>query len=222
MLPKATPLFVTFEGGEGAGKSTQIKRLSTYLSELSVPHLVTREPGGTALAEKIRTLLVTGKADTMDPLTEYLLFSAARRDHLEKVIKPALTQGSWVLCDRFYDSSYVYQGLSPKKDKALDLSFMDSVYKEIAGADFEPDLTFVFDIDPKIGLTRVKKRCTTSTDKKIEQEDRFESKGLDFHNRIRQGFLKLQASNPHRCCLIDGSQPIDQTFQHIRSILEDL
>ncbi|NCP62318.1 MAG: dTMP kinase [Alphaproteobacteria bacterium] len=222
MLPKETPRFITFEGGEGAGKSTQIKRLSTYLNELSVPHLLTREPGGTALAEKIRTLLVTGKADAMDPLTEYLLFSAARRDHLEKIIKPALTQGSWVLCDRFYDSSYVYQGLSPQKDKALDLSFMDSVYKEIAGSDFEPSLTFVFDIDPKIGLTRVQKRCTASTDKKKEQENRFESKGLDFHNRIRQGFLKLQSGNPHRCRLIDGSQPIDQTFQHIRSILEDL
>ncbi|HBN22483.1 MAG TPA: dTMP kinase, partial [Holosporales bacterium] len=169
-----------------------------------------------------RTLLVTGKADAMDPLTEYLLFSAARRDHLEKIIKPALAQGSWVLCDRFYDSSYVYQGLSPKSDRALDLSFMDHVYKEIAGPDFEPDLTFVFDIDPKIGLARVQKRSTSSDRKKATQEDRFESKGLDFHNRIRQGFLKLQANNPHRCCLIDATQNSEQTFHYIRSILEEL
>tara|TARA_R110002095_G_scaffold92407_3_gene80739 strand:- start:107 stop:775 length:669 start_codon:yes stop_codon:yes gene_type:complete len=222
MLFQSPPLFITFEGGEGAGKSTQLKRLSTYFSEKNLPHLVTREPGGTALAEKIRTLLVTGKADAMDPLTEYLLFSAARRDHIEKVIKPSLSQGSWVLCDRFYDSSYVYQGLSPKKEQALDLSFMDRVYKEIAGPDFAPDLTFVFDIDPKIGLERVEKRSTSSDDRKMAQEDRFESKGLDFHNRIRQGFLKIQASNPRRCCLIDATQPPEQTFHHIRSILEEL
>lgn len=222
MLPKKKPLFITFEGGEGAGKSTQIKSLSTYLTELSMPHLLTREPGGTALAEKIRTLLVTGKADAMDPLTEYLLFSAARRDHLEKVIKPALAQGSWVLCDRFYDSSYVYQGLSPKADRALDLSFMNHVYKEIAGPDFEPDLTFVFDIDPKIGLARVQKRSEVSGDNTTVQEDRFESKGLEFHNRIRQGFLKLQSHNSHRCCLIDATQSREQTFHHICSTLEDL
>jgi dTMP kinase len=221
MLSKEAPLFITFEGGEGAGKSTQIKHLSTYLTELSIPHLLTREPGGTVLAEKIRTLLVTGKADAMDPLTEYLLFSAARRDHLEKVIKPALSQGSWVLCDRFYDSSYVYQGLSPKPDRALNLPFMDRVYKEIAGPRFEPDLTFVFDIDPKIGLARVQKRSDLSDDKRTVQENRFESKGLDFHNRIRQGFLKLQANNTHRCCLIDATQSPEQTFYYIRSILEE-
>lgn len=220
MLSKTTPLFVTFDGGEGAGKSTQIKRLSTYLKERDVPHLVTREPGGTALAEKIRALLVMGKADAMDPLTEYLLFSAARRDHLEKVIKPALAQESWVLCDRFYDSSYVYQGLAPQGDRALNVSFMERVYEEIAGDHFEPDVTFIFDIDPKIGLKRVEDRQGALKDHNHGKESRFESKGLDFHNRIRQGFLKLQANNPQRCCLIDAARTPDQIFHQLRTILE--
>ena len=211
--------FITFEGGEGAGKSTQIKRISAYLSERGVPYIVTREPGGTALAEKIRDLLVKGKADAMDPSTEYLLFSAARRDHIEKVIKPALAQGKWVLCDRFYDSSYVYQGLSPQKDRALDLGFMDRIYREIAGEDFEPDLTFIFDIDPEIGLGRTGKRG--QVDKTSQEENRFESKGLEFHHRIRQGFLKVQQDHPERCSLVEAAGTPDQVFHHLRTVIEE-
>ena len=211
--------FITFEGGEGAGKSTQIKRVSAYLGELGIPHIVTREPGGTALAEKIRDLLVKGKADAMDPTTEYLLFSAARRDHIEKVIKPALAKGDWVLSDRFYDSSYVYQGLSPKPERALSLDFMNRVYQEIAGDAFHPDLTFVFDIDPETGLGRAGKRGKIDANSK--DEDRFESKGLEFHNRIRQGYLQVQKDNPGRCSLVDATKTPDQIFHHLRMVLEE-
>ncbi len=219
MSQKHQPVFITFEGGEGAGKSTQIKRISAYLKERNILHTLTREPGGTALAEKIRDLLVKGKADSMDPTTEYLLFSAARRHHIERVIKPALAKGEWVLCDRFYDSSYVYQGLSPKKERALNLDFMDRVYTEIAGEGFKPDLTFIFDIDPEIGLTRAGKR--SKLDASTPEENRFESKGLAFHNRIRQGFLRVQANNPDRCSLVDATGTPDQVFHHIRMVLED-
>ncbi len=211
--------FMTFEGGEGAGKSTQIKRISAYLRDLGVDHILTREPGGTPIAEKIREILVKGKADAMDPTTEYLLFSAARRDHIEKVIKPALAKGQWVLSDRFYDSSYVYQGLSPAKERALNIDFMDRVYEEIAGNDFKPDMTFIFDIDPETGLRRAGKRGKIDT---ISQdENRFESKGLEFHNRIRQGFLTVQRQNPERCSLVDATGTPDQVFHHIRTVLEE-
>lgn len=211
--------FITFEGGEGAGKSTQIKRIADYLNELSIDHILTREPGGTPLAEKIRNLLVKGKADAMDPTTEYLLFSAARRDHIEKVIKPALAKGQWVLCDRFYDSSYVYQGLSPLPERALNVDFMDQVYTAIAGEDFKPDMTFVFDIDPETGLGRAGKRGKIDT--ASQDENRFESKGLEFHNRIRQGFLKIQGMNPDRCSLVDATGTPDQLFHHIRTVIEE-
>ena len=211
--------FITFEGGEGAGKSTQIKRIADYLNELGIGHILTREPGGTPLAEKIRDLLVKGKADAMDPTTEYLLFSAARRDHIEKVIKPALAKGQWVLCDRFYDSSYVYQGLSPLPERALNVDFMDQVYTAIAGEDFKPDMTFVFDIDPETGLGRAGKRGKIDT--ASQDENRFESKGLEFHNRIRQGFLKIQGMNPDRCSLVDATGTPDQLFHHIRTVIEE-
>lgn len=219
MNTRKQPAFITFEGGEGAGKSTQIKRLSSYLKERTIPHVLTREPGGTALAEKIRDLLVTGKAEAMDSLTEYLLFSAARRDHIEKVIKPALSRGEWVLCDRFYDSSYVYQGVAPTKGHALNHDFMERVYAEIAGEIFHPDVTFIFDIDPEIGLIRAGRRGQQDTTS--QGENRFESKGLAFHNRIRQGFLKIHFDHSERCVLLDATGTPDQVFHHIRMTLED-
>lgn len=205
---KAKPFFITFEGGEGAGKSTQIKLVSSYLIERGMPHLVTREPGGTPLAEKIRSLLVEGSAMQMDVLTEYLLFSAARRDHLLKVIKPALERGESVLCDRFYDSSYVYQGLTQN----LSLSIMKVVYEAVAGEGFEPDLTFVFDLDPLEGLKRTQERGGTAT--------RFESKGVEFHRKIRENFQKITQSFSHRCILIDADKNAEQVLQEIRSYLE--
>lgn len=218
------PAFITFEGGEGAGKSTQIKRISQYLDERGVPHVLTREPGGTALAEKIREILVKGKADAMDAMTEYLLFSAARRDHIQKVIKPSLARGKWVLSDRFYDSSYVYQGLAAEGDKSLNLNFLDTVYRAISaegpGKGFWPSLTFIFDIDPEIGLVRAGKR--SALDVVSQDENRFESKGLEFHHRIREGFLQRQRENPKRCCLVDATKTPDQTFHHIREVLEEL
>jgi dTMP kinase len=187
-----TGRFITFEGGEGAGKSTQIKRLSAHLMTLGLDHIVTREPGGSDLAEKIRTLLVEGGVDGMDALTEYLLFSAARRDHLTRVIHPALAAGQWVLCDRFYDSSLVYQGLAPDPAVALDKVLMQTVYEEVAGKGFAPDLTFIFDLDPKVGLARAGNRSGQNLN--VSRENRFESKGIDFHQRVREGFLKLPSS----------------------------
>ena len=204
------PKFITFEGGEGTGKSTQIQALSSYLTGAGINHIVTREPGGTPLAEAIRGLLVQGKADKMDALSEYLLFSAARHDHLEKLIKPALKNHTWVLCDRFYDSSVIYQG----KGQGLDSHFMEQIYQKIAGDNFAPDLTFILDLDPQIGLRRTHLRAVNAAHQ--ANEGRFEAKGLAFHQTIRQGFLDIYQQHPDRCVLIDAAQSPEEVFQAIQ------
>jgi thymidylate kinase len=206
--------FITFEGGEGTGKSTQIQALSSYLTQAGIKHIVTREPGGTPLAESIRKLLVQGHADKMDALSEYLLFSAARRDHVEKLIKPALQNQTWVLCDRFYDSSMVYQG----KCQGLDAPLMEQVYQAICGPGFTPDLTFIFDLDPQEGLKRTELRTTKSPNQ--AHEGRFEAKGLPFHQTIRQGFLEIYYQHQNRCVLIDAAQSPEAVFQVLQSKLQ--
>lgn len=212
--------FITFEGGEGAGKSTQIKRLSAHLQEMGVDHIVTREPGGSDLAERIRGLLVQGAEDSMDPLCEYLLFSAARRDHLARVIQPALAQGLWVLCDRFYDSSVVYQGIAPEPKQALSSTFMDEVYTTLAGPNFCPHVTFIFDLDPDIGLARVSKRVLHQSEG--DQDDRFESKGTAFHQRVRDGFLARASDDPLRCHVLDASLSEQAVYENLLAHLRTL
>lgn len=204
-MPKS--YFVTFEGGEGVGKSTQIKKLSAFLNSQHIDHIVTREPGGSPIAEAIRALLVQGDENKLDALTEYLLFSAARRDHLVHTIHPALAQNKWVLCDRFYDSSWVYQGFA----QGLDQTFMQQVYDQLAGP-FEPHLTFILTCNPKQALERTVARQ--------HSENRFEQKDLAFHEKIQQGFLELAQRFPHRCILIDATRPEDQVFGDIQSAVE--
>ena len=188
--------FIVFEGGEGTGKSTQLKLLHQALVEKGINVLKTREPGGSDGAEKIRELLVKGDPGQWDPLTEAALFLAARRDHVERVVKPALAQGRWVISDRYHDSTVAYSAFGHGVEK----SKLDQIYTLLIG-DFEPDLVLVLDIDPEIGLARAGSRG--------DQENRIEKKGLEFHQRVNQGFRDMAAQNPDKYKLIDATQSIE-------------
>ena len=181
-------LFISFEGIDGCGKSTQ----SRMLAERFPDALRTREPGGSAGAEEIRALLLTGDPDRWSAETELLLFTAARRDHLEKTIQPALDAGRTVICDRFADSTRVYQGATRGDLRAT----VDTLHTAMIGR--EPDVTFIIDMDPSIALSRGLARKSG--------EDRFEDMGLAFQETLRHGFLTLAKSNPNRCVLIDGNR----------------
>ena len=200
--------FITFEGGEGVGKSTQIRRLATRLSA-DLPEVVaTREPGGAPGAEAIRDLVLRGDADRWSPVTETLLMYAARRDHIERVIRPALARGAWVVCDRYADSTRAYQGAAGGTDPGL-ISAMEQYVLEEA----RPDLTLVFDLEPELGLERAMDRAGA--------EVRFESKGLAFHNRLRRAFLDIAAREPERCVVIDANGSPDQVEQSVWEAVHD-
>ena len=185
-------LFITFEGGDGSGKSTQVNLLKDYLENLNFETIKTREPGGTPSAEILRDLLTTGEVEKWTPMSEALLMWASRYEHLIQVIEPALNSGKNVICDRFYDSTYAYQGVAHN----LGIDKMEKLKKIIIG-DIEPDITFVLDIDPKVGLKRSLDRSN--------QENRFESYNIDFHNKIRSAFLEIAKKNKNRCVVIDAS-----------------
>jgi dTMP kinase len=187
-------MFITLEGGEGAGKSTLMKGLAQRLGVFGADVVISREPGGTEGAETIRALLVTGQADRWTPLSELCLFYAARQDHLERLIRPALAAGKTVLCDRFSDSTRAYQGQAGGAGRAA-VEALDAL---IVG-DTQPDLTLILDIDPQIGLARAAARRGT--------EDRFEGKALAFHTALRSAYLKIAADNPGRCVVLDATLP---------------
>lgn len=208
-------VFITFEGGDGTGKSTQVKRLVATLSARGLPVVATREPGGTPQAERIRDLLLQRDSGNFDPLTEVLLLMAARREHLQNLIEPTLERGEWVISDRFVDSSRAFQGAGMGVDRAI----IDQVYKLIAGPRV-PDLTFVFDIDPVEGLARSGHQKSTAVSTAESTEDRYERMGLAFHTRLREGFLAIAHEEPQRCVLIDASQSIDDVTSQVMAEIE--
>ena len=190
-------LFITFEGGEGCGKTTQIQKLAGNIKGIStVPFVVTREPGGLPAAELIREILVNGDVEIWRSATEGLLMSAARHEHVEQIIRPALSQNKLVISDRFVDSTIVYQGIVGGVS-ADSIAAMN----EIACGDIHPDVTIILDIDSQIGLTRAKSRR--------DGEDRFEAKGHAYHEKVRAGFLQIAANAPSRCVVIDADRPPD-------------
>ena len=199
-------LFITFEGGEGSGKSTQIQLLKKYFETASREVLLTREPGGSEGAEEIRNLLLKGGVDRWDKKTEILLFCAARRDHLVKKVKPAIELGKIVLSDRFHDSTVAYQCFGYGFDQQVydDVAYL---YRFIAD-DFKPDLTIVLDIDPKVGVARSVKRVGND-------EQRFENMDMTFHENIRKGFLTLAEQEPNRFIVINAEQSVEQVHQEI-------
>jgi dTMP kinase len=194
--------FISFEGGEGAGKSTQLARLADRLAASGLSVLRTREPGGTEGADAIRELLVTGPADRWDPVSEVLLHYAARRDHVERVIKPALARGDWVLSDRFADSTMAYQGYGSGLDRGL----IETVHRLTLG-DFHADMTVVMDFDPASGLARARARDPDPS--------RYEGFDLAFHQRLRGGFLEIAQAEPGRCVVVDAAGSIDEVADAI-------
>ncbi len=200
MSTGAAGKFITFEGGEGGGKSTQVLRLQTALGKTGLKAITTREPGGAAGAEEIRTLLVSGAVDRWSPMAEVLLNYAARDMHVAKTIQPALTRGHWVISDRFADSTMAYQGFGGGVDRAR----IAQVHAATLG-DFKPDLTVILDLPVDEGLARAGKRLS----ERRSIEDRFERMERDFHHRLRDGFLEIAAAEPERCAVIDASRDID-------------
>jgi dTMP kinase len=202
--------FITLEGGEGAGKSTQIVRLAEWLKGRGHEVVTTREPGGSPGAEMIRKLLVEGPAERWDGSTEALLHFAARRDHLRSTVWPALKRGAWVVSDRFADSTRAYQGYG----HGLDLAMLERLYEIAVGA-FWPDLTLILDLPVEAGLARAASRRGAET--------RYESLPRDFHERVRKGFLEIAKSESKRCAVIDASKDIETIAGAIaRSVSERL
>ncbi|UCI10238.1 dTMP kinase [Mesorhizobium sp. B1-1-8] len=195
----ASGFFITFEGGEGAGKSTQIERLARRMRAKRYDVLVTREPGGSPGAEAVRHVLLSGAAEPFGPKMEAILFAAARSDHVEQVIRPAVEHGSVVLCDRFVDSSRVYQGVTG----GLDPAFMEAL-EAVAINGMVPDMTLIFDIDPAEGLKRAALRRGAD-----DGPDRFEKETLAVHQRRREAFLAIAKAEPERCVVIDAAADPD-------------
>ncbi len=193
--------FITFEGGEGAGKSTQVRLLAERLTARGVTVVATREPGGTPFAEKIRELVLTPDTAPTAPLAEALVFAAARADHIERLIRPALQRGDWVISDRFADSTRAYQGAGGGLPTATVAEI-----ERIALSGLVPHLTIVLDLDPAVGLMRANQRRGAQTPGTFIGADTFEGRLLAFHHRLRQGFLDIAAAEPQRVAVIDGFQ----------------
>ena len=202
--------FISFEGIEGCGKTTQIALLSEYLKKHSVPHTITREPGGTAVGEGIRKILLHSETIHLTPASELLLFYASRSQNIQEKIRPALARGEMVICDRYYHASMAYQGYG----RGIPLDFIQKL-TDLVCHPFRPDVTFLLDIEPEVGLARARSRNHTRT----ENEGRFEAEDLDFYNRVRDGYLEL-ASADERIQLIYADRPIEAVHRHILTLLE--
>jgi dTMP kinase len=203
----AQGFFISFEGGEGAGKSTQVRRLAERLAQAGREVVATREPGGSVGAEAIRALLVEGAADRWSPLSEALLMNAARRDHVERLIAPALARGAVVISDRFADSTRAYQGAAG----GVPEGFVAALEAAVVGG-CRPDLTLILDLPAEVGLQRAARRGAA--------ERRFEEKDLAFHEAIRRAFLKIAADEPDRCLLIDAARDADAVLEDVWRAVE--
>ncbi len=200
------PLFITFEGGEGSGKSTQIKKLSELLSQKNISHLLTREPGGTEIGKEIRQILLHQKNHTLSPTAELMLYAADRAQHVEGVIRPALNAGKMVLCDRFTDATVAYQGFGRK----LDLKLIEQL-NEIATQGVKPNLTFLLDIPVDVGLSRARKRLAQEN----SHEGRLEAEAVEFHERVRKGYLEMAKQESKRFVIIDATKDVETIHQVI-------
>lgn len=204
--------FITFEGGDGCGKSTQVKLLADYLESKGIATVKTKEPGGTPEGQVLRQLLVTGDQDKFDAISECLLYYADRRNHLNKVVWPALKEDKWVISDRYADSTEAYQYYG--YDKRVDFATLQGLYKIVAG-DFKPDLTIILDIDPEVGMRRSFAKAATMAVKEL----RFEGRQMEFHHNLRRGFLEIAAREPERCVVVNADADIDTIQQQIIQII---
>ncbi|MBP5352191.1 MAG: dTMP kinase [Alphaproteobacteria bacterium] len=206
--------FITLEGGEGCGKSTQSKLLIEYLQQRGVEVVATKEPGSTEEGKILRNLLVTGDKDKFDAITECLLYYADRRCNLTKVVWPALEQGKWVISDRYADSTEAYQFYG--YNKRVSAEVLKQLYQIVAG-DFKPDLTIILDMEPEIGMQRSFAKAETMAVKEL----RFESRQLEFHRNLRQGFLEIAKREPQRCAVVNADQSIENLHRDIVKIVTE-
>lgn len=200
-------VFITFEGVDGSGKSTQLRLLLQYLSVRGVPHLFTREPGGTPIAEQIREVLLSPRNRGMSVITEALLFAAGRAEHVSRTIRPALQEGKVVICDRYVDSSLVYQGVAG----GLPLEFLEHINQMATGA-LRPHRTIVLDLAPEVAIAR---RTATGV-------DRIEEKDIEYHELVRQGYLDLARAEPRRVRVVDASRSVDEVQAEIRALVDEV
>ena len=207
-------LFITFEGVEGSGKTTQIRRLKTYLTQKGIPCKVTREPGGCPIGEKVRKILLNPDHHEMVPLSELLLYEASRAQHVKEVIEPLLKKGIMVLCDRFSDASIAYQGHGRK----LDLGLIKRLNR-LSSQGIKPDVTFLLDCPSDVGLKRAVQR---NISQKKEKEERFEREKIQFHYRVRRGYLALAKKESLRVKVFDTREGEEKTFEKIRKIVDEL
>ncbi|WP_421759847.1 dTMP kinase [Devosia sp.] len=208
MPAPAAARFITFEGGEGVGKSTQVKRLIAHLARLNIGAVRTREPGGTPKAEAVRAFILQGRSESWGPGSEAVLFAAARLDHVNELIAPSLAAGKWVISDRFHDSTRAYQGLTGGVDDKLIRGL-----EELALNGHKPDLTFILDMDPAVAFARVNNRELEAA---LQQTgDRFEKEDLDWHQRLRTAFLDIARANRDRCVVLPANQGEEALEQEI-------
>lgn len=208
------PRFITFEGGEGVGKSTQVRRLAGRLAELGIAAVRTREPGGTPKAEAVRSFILQGKPESWGVGAEAVLFAAARLDHVDELIAPSLAAGKWVICDRFADSTRAYQGLTGGVDDKL----IDAL-EHLALHGHTPDLTIILDMDPDLAFERVRQRAMD--DGMPALADRFEKEDLSFHRRLRDNFLAIAIANPGRCVVLSADTEEDALAEAVWGALVD-
>ena len=207
-------LFITFEGVEGSGKTTQIQRLKRYLKKRGTPCKVTREPGGCPIGDKVRKILLNPEHRAMTPLSELLLYEASRIQHVKEVIEPLLKKGVVVLCDRFSDATVAYQGYG----RGIDLRVVESLNR-LTSQGIKPDITFLLDCPSHLGLKRALQRNRTLNK---EREGRFEKEKIQFHHRVRRGYLSIAKKEPDRVKVIDTREGEDKVFEKILKIVDEL
>ena len=207
-------MFITLEGIEGSGKTTQMQQLSTFLENKGHACVLTREPGGTDLGKKIRAILLDPASTDLVPTAELLLYMADRAQHINSLIKPCLAEGRVVLCDRYFDATIVYQGFA----RGLDTGFIENLHRLIFD-DLKPDITFLLDLAPRIGLARAWKQLESGT--RTGTESRFEEETISFHEKVRAGYLQLARHQPERIKIVDGSQDEKQVQSDIRKVLAE-
>jgi dTMP kinase len=205
--------FITFEGIEGSGKSTQIAMLANHLTARGVRHVLTREPGGTLIGDQVRKILLDPANRSLDPAAELLLYAASRAQHLREIIVPALADGALVLCDRFSDATLAYQGYG----RGLEIGMINSLDR-IVTAGMRPDLTLLFDIEAAAGIARARGR---NNSRGLETEARFENEELVFHERVRQGYLTLATQEPERIRIVDASSSPEAVQAQVRQIVDE-
>lgn len=205
-------MFITFEGIEGCGKTTQVNLLVNYLETNNISCLKTLEPGGTDIGQDIRKILLNSKNTHLAPLTELILYAADRAQHVSEVIKPALDQGKWVICDRYFDATVAYQGFG----RGMDMELIESFNCQ-AAAGVSPDLTILMDCPEEVGLKRALERNKTQD---LEDQGRFEKEKMEFHRRVRDGYLNLAEKYRDRFRIIDASRSVDEVRQDIKCLLD--